>query len=477
MDNFPDPTNDANVPLILDVDGTLLRTDLLYESFWSALGHDFFSTLNVLFAHWKRPERLKEALLDINRPCVKLLPVRDTIIAIARAAKEAGRPVHLVSGSNQALVDELAESLSLPDDHYGSDSERNLTDATKADFLKAQFGSGEYDYAGNAAADLASWSGARKIIAVNPNTKLKRAIDALGKPVETISDGWQMKDVLREIRPHQWTKNTLLFIPLLVSQSFSLAEFLSVCLAALAFSLGASSIYVLNDLLDLEADRSHPEKRFRPIASGRLPIPVAMRLSMLLALLATSLALSVDLAVALLTLTYMGGSLSYSLWLKKRRWLDLLALTGLFLLRLLTGAFAAGVTVTPHLLALAFVVFFTLACVKRLTELSRMPTHHQLPGRGYTHSDLIPLERAAYTSVGLSGITFLLYVWDASNAGQYSSPYIAAMAAIPVMIWLFRMVRLGVAGREDYDPVRFVLRDRTGLSLIAIGAVLVALAV
>ena len=229
-------------------------------------------------------------------------------------------------------------------------------------------------------------------------------------------------------------------------------------------------------MLDLEADRSHPEKRFRPIASGRLPIPVAMRLSLFLALLAICLALCLDLTVALLTLTYMAGSLSYSLWLKKRRWLDLLALTGLFLLRLLTGAFAAGVTVTPHLLVLAFVVFFTLACVKRLTALSRMPNRHHLPGRGYKHSDLIPLERAAYISVGLSGIAFLIYVGDGHNAGQYSSPFIAAMAAIPAMIWLFRMVRLGVAGREDYDPVRFVLRDRTGWSLIAIGAILFALA-
>ena len=132
---------------------------------------------------------------------------------------------------------------------------------------------------------------------------------------------------------------------------------------------------------------------------------------------------------------------------------------------------------TPRLLALAFVVFFTLACVKRLTALSRMPTRRNLPGRGYTYGDLIPLERAAYTSVGLSGIAFLFYVWDASTAGLYSAPLTAAMAGMPAMLWLFRMVRLSVAGREDYDPVSFVLRDRTGLSLVAIAAILIALAV
>jgi 4-hydroxybenzoate polyprenyltransferase len=477
MDNFPEQMNDTDVPLVLDVDGTLLRTDLLYESFWSALGHDFFATLRVLFTHWRRPERLKQALIEIDRLSVDLLPVRDKVCAMAREAKEAGRPVHLVSGANQALIDELAASLSLPGDHYGSDSERNLTDATKATFLKARFGAGRYDYAGDANVDLESWAGARKVIAVNPDAELVRKISALNKPVEKISDGWRVKDILREIRPHQWTKNALLFVPLLASHGFSSEALVAVCLAAVAFSLGASSIYVLNDLLDLEADRSHPEKRFRPIASGRLPIAVAMRLSVFLALLAIGLALSVDLTVALLTLTYMAGSLSYSLWWKKRRWLDLLALTGLFLLRLLTGAFAAGTTVTPHLLVLGFVVFFTLACVKRLTALSRMPTRHHLPGRGYSHSDLIPLGRAAYASVGLSGAAFLVYVWDANAAGFYSTPLVAAMAALPVMIWLFRMVRLSIAGREDYDPVRFVLRDRTGLSLIAICAILLTLAV
>ena len=477
MDNFPEQTNDTNVPLVLDVDGTLLRTDLLYESFWSALGHDFLATLRVVLTHWKRPELLKQALIDIDRHTVELLPVRDAISAMAREAQEEGRAVHLVSGSNQALIDDLAVSFSLPDDHYGSDTKRNLTGAAKAAFLKERFGSGGYDYAGNAKADLASWSEARKVIAVNPDKSLMREIAALNKPTETVADNWFMKDILREIRPHQWIKNALLFVPLLASQNFSSEAFFAVCLAAVAFSLGASSIYVLNDLLDLEADRSHPEKRFRPIASGDLPIPAAMRLSVFLALLAVCLALSVDRIVCLLTLTYMAGSLSYSLWLKKRRWLDLIALTGLFLMRLLTGAVAAGTTVTAPLLGLGFVVFFTLACVKRLTALSRMPTRHHLPGRGYSHGDMIPLERAAYTSVCLSGTAFLFYVWDAKADGYYSNPVIAAIAAVPAVLWLLRMVRLSVAGREDYDPVRFVLHDRAGLALVAIGAVLLALAV
>lgn len=476
MTNRSDDLHDANVPLVLDVDGTLLRTDLLYETFWAALGSDVVATLRGVVSNWRRPERLKQALIEIDRPAIELLPVREPVLEMARAAVQAGRPVHLVSGSNQALIDALAEVLELPGDHYGSDCDRNLTDATKAAFLVEQFQSGGYDYVGNARADLKSWGEARKIIAVEPDRGLLQQIKALGKPVEILPDGWGASEVVRELRPHQWVKNLLLFVPLLISQTFSAGAFLAVLLATAAFSLGASSIYVLNDLLDLEADRRHPEKRFRPIAAGRLPISAAMRISLLLILLALSLGYLVDPSVALLTLTYMAGSLSYSLWLKKRRWLDLLALTGLFLLRLLTGAVAAGVIVTPHLLALGFVVFFTLACVKRLTALSRMPTRAHLPGRGYAPGDLIPLERAAYTGVGLSGAAFLVYVMDANAAGLYSAPLVAAMAVIPAVLWLFRMVRLSIAGREDYDPVRFLLHDRAGLALVAAGAGLLLLA-
>lgn len=477
MEIDPLQKSDANVPLVLDVDDTLLRTDLLYESFWAALGRDFLAALGAVTTHWKQPARLKKALIDIDRPDLDLLPVRDPVLAMARTALESGRSVHLVSGSNQDLIDELAATLSLPGDHHGSDPERNLTDTVKATFLEQRFGVGQYDYAGNSDADLKSWAGARKVIVVNPNAELLRKIEGLNKPVETLADGWEISDVIREIRPHQWVKNLLLFVPLLATQSFALDTFLAVCVAAVAFSLGASSIYVLNDLLDLEADRSHPEKRFRPIASGGLPIKVAMRLSALLALLAVCLAMSVDTSIALLTLTYMVGSLSYSLWLKKRRWLDLLALTGLFLLRILTGAVAAGTTVSVNLLGLGFVVFFTLACVKRLTALSRMPARDQLPGRGYSRADLRPLERAAYIGVGLSALGFLVYVWDAAAAGFYSAPLVAAVALIPAALWLFRMVRLGIAGREDYDPVRFALHDRVGLALVAVVGVLLWMAV
>ena len=361
METNLDKSTNTEVPLILDVDGTLLRTDLLLETFWAALGQGLVKTVKTVAKHWTRPERLKQALTEISKPRIDQLPVRSSVQEMAQQAIENDRAVHLVSGASQQLVDELGVRLELSGPHFGSDSDRNLTDATNAAFLIERFGSGGYDYAGNSNADLKSWVTARKIIVVEPDAALKRKIEALAKPTITLTDAWGLQDIRREIRPRQWVKNLLLFAPLIASHSFEAGAFIAVCFAAIAFSFGASSIYIVNDLLDLEADRSHPEKRFRPIASGDLPIVAAMKVSVLLALLAVALALSVSPQVALLTVGYMAGSLSYSLWFKKIRWLDLIALTCLFLLRILAGAVAAQASIDPFLLLLAFFVFFTLA--------------------------------------------------------------------------------------------------------------------
>lgn len=467
---------DKDVPLVLDIDGTLLRTDLLYETFWAALGHDFASTVRVALSNFRDPECLKHDLTAIARPQIELLPVRQDIVEMARSAVAAGRAVHLVSASHQNLVDELADHLGLPGPHFGSQPNCILTDATKASFLEEQFGKGAYDFAGNARAGLNSWKGPRKIIAVGPSPAVQLQVAETQRAIRILPDGWDLRNVIRELRPHQWVKNLLLFLPVLAAQSFTTAGFIAVTISALSFSLGASSIYILNDLLDLEADRSHPEKRFRPIASGALPIGTAMKVSALLAIAAILLALSVSLQIAGLTVLYMAGSFAYSLWLKKRRWLDLLTLACLFMLRLLAGAFAAKVSIPLLLSASGFAAFFVLACVKRLTALSRMPSRDHLPGRSYSRRDLLLLERAAYTSIPATAFFFLAYTWGPHASSLYTAPLIASLAVIPFVLWLFRMVRLSVSGREDYDPVRFVLHDRISLALATVGIVLIVLA-
>jgi len=471
----PIPADDM-IPLVLDVDGTLLKTDLLFECFWAALGQNAGRTLKLAATRFRRPARLKHELAAIARPDIELLPLRQSLLERALAARDAGRSVHLVSGSDRALVEALGERLGFPGPHYGSNPDRNLTAAAKGAFLEQRFGVGGYDYAGNAAPDLEAWTNAREVIAVTPSGALGRQLAALGKPVTILAEDWSAGSVLRELRPHQWIKNLLLFLPLLAAHQFGLPEVARVLLAMIAFSLGASSIYILNDLLDLDADRRHPEKRHRPIASGALPIAVAMLMSTALALLALALALAVGPPVAALTLLYMAGSLSYSLWFKKRRWLDVFVLAGLFMLRVLTGAVAAQITVPPILLGFGFTVFLVLACVKRITALSRLPFRDHLPGRGYAPADLLRLERVAYAVTGIAVLAFLIYVFSPWAQGVYDRPFLLGLAAVPVAVWLLRMIRLSSQGQEDYDPVSFVLHDKLGFAIMLAGLLLAVLA-
>ncbi|WP_323786164.1 UbiA family prenyltransferase [Thalassovita sp.] len=459
------------VPLILHLEGALLRTDLSYESFWAALGHDVPVTLRHIAAGAS-----VQSLAGIAAPAAEHLPLHDDIADRARAAIAEGRQVHLISGADQALIEAVAARLSLPGPHFGIDPDRDLNGATLADFLRSRFGTGGFDYIGGPDEDPEIWDLARQATAVTGSNRHPQKLAQVKKPVDVIEDGWTWGALLREMRPHQWIKNILLFVPLLAAHRFEAAPMLQAALAFAGFSLGASAIYILNDLLDLDGDRRHPEKRYRPIASGALPIPAATRASAALVLLALALALMVSPAVAALTALYMTGSLSYSLWLKKWRWLDVITLACLFLLRLLTGAVSVEVTVPLPLLAFAFVAFFVLACVKRITALSRLHVDGQLPRRGYRPSDLRWLEWASFGAIPVSAGLFLLYVFGSEAAQLYDHQLLLSLAAVPLVVWLFRVVRLSLQGLEDFDPVRFVLHDRVGMAIILAAIVLVVLA-
>jgi len=379
-------------PLVSDVDGTLLRTDLLYETFWAALGRNLWMTLRVLLANWTNPAELKHKLRQIAEPDIELVPVRLSVLDRLLWVLDDGRSVYLVSGSDQILVENVAARFGLEGDHYGSENGCNLTGKTKGEFLTNKFGEGGYDYIGNGSADMPSWMGAQNVIAVTSRAALKKELSRLPNPVEIEEARFSPKALLRELRPLQWIKNSLLFFPLLAVHSTDVSSYLQVAVAAIGFSLGASSIYILNDLLDLSSDRSHPEKHNRPIASGDLSIASAMLASICIAIFALVLVWLVSPVGAVLTLTYMASSLGYSLWLKKFRWLDILALAGLFLLRVVTGVEVAQVETSGFLLVFVFGTFFTLACVKRMTALARLVKMDHL---------LVAVTRAATSKISL----------------------------------------------------------------------------
>jgi 4-hydroxybenzoate polyprenyltransferase len=258
----------------------------------------------------------------------------------------------------------------------------------------------------------------------------------------------------------------LLLVPLLAAHDFRLATLGLILLGMLAFSAAASCIYIVNDLLDLEADRLHPTKRHRPFASGAVPIPAGMAASALLGLAALGLGAALGPGTLGIVGLYMALSLAYSLRLKRLRWIDIATLAGLYTLRVVAGALAGGVPVTGYLLVFIFPVFVTLGAVKRLTELALASSDERLPGRGYGRRDRGDLLNVAALGVFGALLIFFLYTFTDQAVGLYPTRWLLWLAMVPLAAWLIRMVRLGYQGKQDYDPIIFAMRDLRGLGMI-----------
>ena len=289
--------------------------------------------------------------------------------------------------------------------------------------------------------------------------------DAAGQGVR---QSWRARDMLREMRPHQWVKNVLLLLPLLASHRFETAAFIDVILGIIAFSAAASSIYVVNDLLDLEADRLHAKKCNRPFASGAVPIRAGVGL--FLVLVAVALGIGSLLGGLFVAITVFYGALSviYSFRLKRARWVDIGTLASLYTVRVVAGAAAVQVETSFTMIVFVFPVFITLGAVKRLTELTLAKDDKPLPGRGYARPDRGALLNLAMAGMLASLVIFFLYTMSDQAHRLYPDRWFLWLAMIPLAGWLFRMVRLGYYGKQDYDPIVFAMRDKRGLGLIMI---------
>lgn len=452
-------------PLVLDVDGTLLRTDLLFESFWGALGTDFWGTLRVIRQTFGDKPALKAQLAKIASPRMDLMPLSAPVVQIADMAKGQGVDVVLASASDVTLVKQLASDQNLSSRVFASDGAVNLKGEAKAEALVAAYGPRGFHYAGNDRSDLEIWRKADEAIIVGRVSGAKAELGA-DHNVTEVPGGWRWTDLLRALRPHQYVKNVLLLLPLVAAHQFGLVSFLTVLLAILAFSAAASCIYIINDLLDLEADRLHVKKKHRPFASGAVPIQVGMLTCVALAVVALGLAAALNTMFLGVVALYMALSLSYSLKLKRMRWVDIATLAALYTIRVVAGAAAAEIFVTGYMLVFIFPVFITLGCVKRLTELTLATTDERLPGRGYGKPDRSDLLNVA--CIGMFGalLVFFMYSFTEQALTLYKSQWLLWVAMLPIAGWLWRMVSLGYKGKQDYDPIVFALRDRHGLSLI-----------
>lgn len=454
-------------PLVLDVDGTFLKTDMLLECFWAGLGTDPLATLRAAVRHFNRPARLKAELAEIAPIRADLLPVNPDVADLALRSRMAGREVVLASASDRSLVERVAAEYGLSEKVFASDGAVNLKGAAKAAALVEAYGEGGFDYAGDSSADFAVWERAENALVVGHLTTA-RALSATGQNVVEFPGGWKWKALLKALRPHQWVKNVLLFLAMIAAHRFDLETLVPILWGIVAFSAAASSIYIVNDLLDLEADRLHPTKRNRPFASGDVPIVVGMAAFLGLALVALGIATALNWAFLGVILLYMGTSLAYSLRLKRMRWVDIATLAGLYTIRVIAGAAAGAVDVSIYMLIFIFPIFVTLGCVKRLTELTLATSDEPLPGRGYSRRDRGDLLNVA--GLGTFGAVLIFFLYSISDQGRelYPTTWILWVAMIPMAWWLIRMVLLGWFGKQDYDPIVFAMRDKFGIGILMI---------
>jgi 4-hydroxybenzoate polyprenyltransferase len=412
---------------------------------------------------------LKARVADQGVLDPETLPFNQAVVEMVRAAREEGRKTVLVSAADHRQVTAVAEATRLFDEAYGTAEGLNLKGQAKADFLTERFGA--FDYVGDSLADIPVWSAARHAITVQADPKLRNAARDANASVSHIDPPEaRWRHMFRAMRPHQWSKNALLFVPLLAAHSFSALP--QVIFALIAFCLTASAVYVLNDLVDLSADRAHPRKRLRPFASGALSARTGVLLSAGLLIAALFCALLVGkLAFLGVLAAYLVSTFLYSLWLKRKLIVDVLTLAGLYTIRVVAGGVAAGVVLSPWLLGFSMFLFLALAAIKRQAELDdQMRSGRESAGRAYEVEDL-PILRSLAVSANTAAVLVLaLYISSDAVQELYPRPELLWLICPILLYWTTRMVMKAHRGLMTDDPIVFAVTDRLSALLIVISA-------
>jgi 4-hydroxybenzoate polyprenyltransferase len=461
-------------PLVVDLDGTLIRSDVLIEcgfAFVKSAPHRFYEPLLWLMQGGK--PNLKARLADATNLDVTALPYDADVLEWLKDERTAGRTLVLATASHERYANAISDHLGLFDQTFATHNDVNLSAHQKRDKLVAEFGEKGFDYAGNSHDDVPVWAVAERAYVVNPSVGVERAARKQGN-VERVIDArpaWA-RTLAKSLRLHQWLKNLLIFLPLLAAhQASDLSLVMATLLAFLSFGLCASSVYLLNDLLDLDDDRHHPAKRKRPLASGALPLLWGAGLFPVLLVVGLAVGwIFLPPEFVAVLLGYYALTLAYSMYLKRRVMLDVVVLALLYTTRIVAGSAAIDARLTFWLLAFSMFIFLSLALVKRYAELYSLKARGLVKtrGRGYVASDLSLISSLGAASGYLSVLVLALYIQDKNTTSLYRHPQLIWLACPLLLYWVSRTWLVAHRGQMHDDPIIFAAKDRGSWLIIAL---------
>jgi 4-hydroxybenzoate polyprenyltransferase/phosphoglycolate phosphatase-like HAD superfamily hydrolase len=462
----------ASIPIVVDLDGTLIKTDLLLESANQFLIKQPSSFLRLIFWALGKRSALKESLARRVHIDCQSLPYNEELVCWLQEQKSVGRTLILATASHHSLAKAVADHLGLFSDVIATTGDRNLKAAAKRDELVERFGHHQFDYIGDSRADMAVWPAARQAMLVSRSADFIKSAQKVAD-VKKIFDPERrsfFSSLLKAIRIHQWVKNLLIFVPLLAAHQFNHPDSIFLEMVAfLVFGLIASSVYVLNDLVDIENDRHHSTKKSRPFASGDLSLLFAWILWPCLAIVGFGLAaLFLPLHFIATLAVYLFLTLAYTFRLKQIAIVDVLVLAGLYTLRIIAGAAAISVPLSFWLLTFSMFIFLSLALVKRFSELlaAKQSGHAGLVrGRGYIPEDLGVVSSMGIASGYISVLVLALYIQDSYTSVLYKHPQLIWLACPLMLFWISRVWLITHRGDMHSDPIVFAVRDKASLGL------------
>jgi 4-hydroxybenzoate polyprenyltransferase len=471
---------DADIPLVVDLDGTLTKTDTLHEALVQLVSQKPMRALRTLPILMHGRAVFKAAISNHILPDMETIPVNLAVLEAISQARREGRKVYLATAADQRFAVAAAASIGQFDGVFASADGINLKGQAKADSLVAAFGTHGFDYIGNDAADLPVWRVARKALVSSARSRLMRRLSSeLPTAIALDTRELAIGPYLMALRPHQWLKNGLIALPAIAAHDFGISSFVKVLIAFASFSFGASSMYIVNDMLDLPHDRVHSNKRFRSIAAGTVPLTHGLFLFGIAVALSVVLALMLPLAFLAILIAYFCLTMSYSFWLKHKLMIDVVALAMLYGIRVLAGGVASGIALSHWLIGFCFFIFLSLALVKRTAELISLTATGigNIKGRGYRSADRETIVALAAASGFVAVLVLALYISSPEIVTLYRTPQLLWGICIILVYWLGRVYCLAGRGEMNQDPVIFAATDRISLlaGIVILGMFLVAL--